>query len=41
MAKVKPPSYHEVRVYYLKKVVDNVQKCLEKLEMIGRNGDAH
>jgi len=27
---LKFPSYHEVKVSYLKKVVDNVQKCLKK-----------
>jgi len=27
---LKPPSYHEVRVSYLKKAVDNVQQCLQK-----------
>jgi len=27
---LKPPSYHEVRVSYLKKVMDNVQQCLQK-----------
>jgi len=27
---LKPHSYHEVRVFYLKKVVDNVQKCPKK-----------
>nr|KYP48249.1 hypothetical protein KK1_030033 [Cajanus cajan] len=27
---LKPPNYHEVRVSFLKKVVDNIQKSLEK-----------
>jgi len=27
---LKPPSYHEVRVSYMKKAVDKVQECLEK-----------
>ena len=38
---LKPPSYHEVRVSYLKKVMDNVQQCLEKYKTNWENGDVH
>ncbi|KAF7147156.1 hypothetical protein RHSIM_Rhsim03G0071700 [Rhododendron simsii] len=33
---LKPPSYHEVRVTFLKKEVDNVHSTLEKYKNIGR-----
>jgi len=28
-----PPTYHEVRVSYMKKVVDNIQASLEKYKV--------
>ena len=30
---LKSPTYHEVRVSYLKKAVDNIQACLEKYKV--------
>ncbi|RDX83187.1 hypothetical protein CR513_35927, partial [Mucuna pruriens] len=30
---LKPPTYHEVRVSFLKKAIDNIQKSLEKYKV--------
>jgi len=30
---LKPPTYHEVRVSYMKKTVDNIQASLEKYKV--------